>query len=87
MPRSIAALSEAIVLLVVSETGAAFLITADTEGGTLADGWGNDASACTVLVVNIITTKASASVEAPANSQIRSGAFRPREPDLRRITI
>jgi hypothetical protein len=44
MPRSSAARWAAIILLPVSESGAA-LEAAGTEGGTLADGWGISASA------------------------------------------
>ena len=86
MPRSSAARWAAIILLAVSESGAA-LETAGTEGGTLADGRGISTSACTDLGLQLITTVASTSEETPASSQIRSGAFRPGEPDLRRITI
>jgi hypothetical protein len=65
--------------------------TAGTEGGTLAT-VGDCVSACTVLVVNITTRmtntrEASTSEETLASNQIRSGEFRPRKPDLRRITI
>jgi hypothetical protein len=65
---------------------------AGTEGGTLATVGDICVSACTVLVVNITTRmtntrEASTSEETLASNQIRSGAFRPRKPDLRRITI
>src|SRR3954451_12815242 len=82
MPRSMAALWASIVRLGVSAGR-----EAGTEGGILADGCGSCASACTVRVENTTTPVAITSEETPASSQIRSGAFRPGEPDVRRMTI
>src|SRR5579871_4218939 len=85
MPRSMAFFWAAIFCLGVS-SGCPYA-TSGTEGGTLAADLGSCVSACTVRVENINTPDASAREETPASSQIRSGAFRPGEPDLRRMTI
>src|SRR5215472_673336 len=85
MPRSIAAFWAAIVRLGVNSGLAKG--DAETEGGTLATGCRTCVSACTARVEMTTATRASTSEETPANSQIRSGAFRPGEPDLRRMTI
>ena len=63
------------------------LTTTGTEGGTLAAGWGTRSCACTGRVATQSRAMANTADEIPANSQIRSGAFRQLAPDLRRITI